>query len=221
MNRTELKAKAKELLKPQFITVLLTVVITGILVGILNSMSATETLSQFKLNGSDVITLSILTPPSGTALIGTIIGLLVAGPLAVGAMLVYTTVTAGKTAQLEQIFNPFKTNFISCFLANLLVDLIVALFSLLLVIPGIMRAYSYAMVSYVLCKEPECSAMEALARSKSMMKGHRMELFKLHLSFIGWFLLCIVTFGLALLWVGPYTEITQTLFFDKIYNEAN
>lgn len=193
MNRAELKSRAKELLKPQFITVLLTGIISGLLVTLLN----------------------------GIPVVGTIACLVVAGPLGVGAMLIYTTVTAGETAQLEQLFEPFKTNFVSALLANLISGLLIVLYSLLLLVPGIIKAYSYAMVLYVLLFEPELSAMDALHRSEELMRGHRMELFVLQMSFIGWALLCIATFGLAAIWVGPYTEITQTLFFDKIYAAAN
>lgn len=192
MDRAQLKAQAKLLLKPQFVTVLMTGIVSGVVLGLLNIIPVIGTLAYIAL----------------------------AGPLAVGAMLIYTTVTAGKTAQLEQLFEPMKTNFLTTCLTNLVAGIIIALYSLLLVVPGIMKAYSYSMIHYVLRQEPQLTTMEALNRSQDLMAGHRMELFMLHLSFIGWALLCAVTFGLAAIWVAPYIEITQTLFFDQIYGAA-
>lgn len=192
MNRAEMKAQAKAMMKPQFATLLLTLIVSGLLAGLVNIIPVA----------------------------GTIVSILIAGPLAVGATLIYTTVTAGRKAQLEQLFEPFKTNFVTCFLANLVAGIISALYALLLIVPGIMKGYSYAMVPYVLRYEPELATMDALHRSEDLMRGHRMELFMLHLSFIGWGLLCAVTFGLAAIWVAPYTELTQTLFFDQVYGAA-
>lgn len=192
MNRAQLKTQAKALLKPQFFTVLLTGIVSGLVVALLNVIPV----------------------------VGNIASIVIAGPLAMGAMLVYTTVTAGKTAQLEQLFEPFKTNFLTAFLANLISVIMIMLYSLLLVVPGIMKAYSYAMVPYVLRYEPELSAMDALHRSEDLMRGHRMELFMLELSFLSWLPLFIITVGLAGFWVGPYIEITQTLFYDRIYSAA-
>ena len=52
------------------------------------------------------------------------------------------------------------------------------------------------------------------------MDGHKMELFVLDLSFIGWYLLCVITFGIAFIWVAPYIQATKTNFYNKIKNET-
>ena len=219
MNRAELKVRAKGLLKPQFVTVLLALIVSQLLMGLLTS-SPLVTLTRKVPTNIHAVTFTVSTSLSGTTLLGVIASLLLSGPLAVGAMHVCTTITAGGKARVEQLFDAFKTNFVSCFLAHLIGNLIIALYCLLLIIPGIMKAYSYAMVSYVLRQEPECSAMDALHRSQEMMHGHRMELFMLQLSFIGWYALCVLTLGLALIWVSPYEKMTETVFFDKIYGAA-
>lgn len=193
MDNASIKRRAKELVKGQFSTVLLTAIVVGAIMG----------------------------PVNGIKGVGNFISLILAGPLAVGALAVYTTVTAGEQAQLEQIFSHFKTNLAECIIAHIVRTLFIALWSLLLVIPGIMKAYSYAMTNYLLHKEPELSAMDAIARSKELMNGHRMDLFVLDLSFIGWLLLTIVTFGIAYIWVGPYMSIAQTVFFDQLYYGTN
>ncbi len=90
------------------------------------------------------------------------------------------------------------------------------LWSLLLVIPGIIKSYSYSMAYYVLADNPEMTAKEAIRESARIMEGHKMELFKIHLSFIGWILLSYVTFGLSLFYVTPYMSATVANFYEGI-----
>ena len=98
----------------------------------------------------------------------------------------------------------------------LLMGIFVFLWTLLFIIPGIIKAYSYAMTPYILDENPELSASEAIHRSRLMMQGHKFDLFWLQLSFIGWFLLCIVTAGIALLWVTPYYYTAQAAFYEEV-----
>lgn len=95
------------------------------------------------------------------------------------------------------------------------------LWSLLFIIPGIVKGYSYALTPYILAKYPEISAKEALKVSMKLMDGKKSELFVLQLSFIGWFLLSGVTFGiLGIFYVFPYYTITETLWFKNLIAEA-
>ncbi len=95
----------------------------------------------------------------------------------------------------------------------------VFLWSLLFVIPGIVKSYSYMMAPYILAENKGMSALEAINRSKAMMDGHKMDLFVLYLSFIGWILLVYITFGLALIWVFPYMDATLANFYNEIKKE--
>ena len=97
-----------------------------------------------------------------------------------------------------------------------LMSLFIALWSLLLVIPGIVKAFSYSMTPFILEENPELGANEAIDRSRAMMKGHKFDLFWLLLSFIGWYLLCIITLGLAMLWVTPYMETAIAAFYEDV-----
>lgn len=94
-----------------------------------------------------------------------------------------------------------------------------ALWSLLLVIPGIIKQYSYRMTAFVLEDRPELKYNGAIERSMKLMKGHKMKLFLLDLSFIGWFLLCVPTFGIGLLWVFPYYWSSQAAFYRSLLAE--
>jgi hypothetical protein len=90
------------------------------------------------------------------------------------------------------------------------------LWSLLLVIPGIIKSYSYAMTSFILKDEPEMKNNAAIEKSMAMMEGNKMKLFMLDLSFIGWAILCIFTFGIGFLFLQPYVAISRAAFYEDL-----
>lgn len=100
--------------------------------------------------------------------------------------------------------------------ANFLQTVYIILWSLLLVIPGIIASYSYAMTEYILAEHPELTASEAISRSGQMMRGNRGRLFCLQLSFLGWGILCVFTFGLGNLWLIPYSQAAEAAFYREI-----
>ena len=100
--------------------------------------------------------------------------------------------------------------------SRLLRALYIFLWSLLLLIPGIIAEYSYAMTDFILAENPNLTASEAIARSKDMMRGNRWRLFCLEFSFIGWDLLVILTFGIGNLWLIPYKYAAKAAFYRDI-----
>ncbi|HAG03937.1 MAG TPA: hypothetical protein DCG28_00725 [Lachnospiraceae bacterium] len=89
--------------------------------------------------------------------------------------------------------------------------LYIVLWSLLFIIPGIVKAYEYFLVPYILADDPNTPCEEAFAKSKEIMTGQKMNVFLLHLSFIGWFILGIFTLGLLnLFYVNPYVNLTNS-----------
>lgn len=90
------------------------------------------------------------------------------------------------------------------------------LWSLVLVIPGIIASYSYSMAEFILAEHPEMTAREAIAASKAMMDGHKWRLFCLHMSFLGWDFLCLFTFGIGNLWLVPYKVTSRAAFYREI-----
>lgn len=99
---------------------------------------------------------------------------------------------------------------------NILVGFFTFLWSLLLVIPGIIKQYAYSMSFYILADNPELTAREALSKSKEMMNGHKWDLFVLQLSFFWWYLLVGITFGIAAIYVTPYISATTANFYNSI-----
>ena len=87
---------------------------------------------------------------------------------------------------------------------------------MLLIIPGIIAAFSYSMSYYIINDHPELSAMEAITLSKEMMAGHKMDLFVLYLSFFGWFILGIFTLDLGFLYLAPYNNATIANFYQDL-----
>ena len=100
-----------------------------------------------------------------------------------------------------------------------LIGFFTSLWSLLLIVPGIVKFYAYAMTPYILIDNPELSANQAINLSKKMMKGHKFDLFFLQLSFVGWIFLSIFTLGIGLLWVMPYMMASQAAFYQDLKNK--
>lgn len=99
--------------------------------------------------------------------------------------------------------------------------LFVFFWSLLLVIPGIIKAFSYSMAPYILADHPNMKALDAITASRAMMHGNKWRLFCLQLSFFGWALLACLTFGIGELWLIPYMETATASFYEDIKNKAS
>lgn len=95
-------------------------------------------------------------------------------------------------------------------------QLLTFFWSLLFIIPGIVKAFSYAMTPFILDEYPELTPVEAIHRSRMMMRGHKFDLFWLYLSFIGWVFLCLLTAGIGFLWLAPYIQTAEAAFYEEV-----
>ena len=95
-------------------------------------------------------------------------------------------------------------------------SLLIALGIVLFIVPGIILACSYSMVYFIKCDNPEISAFDALSLSKRMMDGHKMEYFRLQLSFIGWYILGFLCFGIGAFWASAYNQAANAAFYEEI-----
>ena len=93
------------------------------------------------------------------------------------------------------------------------------LWMLLLIVPGIIKAISYSMTPFILAEHPNLTASQAIDLSKQMMDGHKMDLFILDLTFIGWGLLSALTLGIGALWLNPYTNAAHAAFYRQLQVE--
>lgn len=120
-----------------------------------------------------------------------------------------------ESVDLENLFDGFRGGrYTRVFCAIFLVQLFTILWTLLLIIPGIMKAFSYALTPYIIMDEPELTARQAITRSCEIMQGRRWKLFCLSLSFIGWGILSILTFGIGILWLVPYMNASVAAFYE-------
>ena len=151
-----------------------------------------------------------------SALSATGIGALATGLLTVGISAFFLTVIRNGKAEFESFFNGLTDNIGTKFISMLLVQIYIMLWTLLFYIPGIVKSYSYAMTPYILLDKPELSATDAITESRKMMNGHKMELFILDLSFIGWILLSLLTCGILFFYVAPYMQAARAEFYRTL-----
>ena len=128
--------------------------------------------------------------------------------------------TKGTLPEAGALFAPFK-QYARTVGAVLLVFVYTLLWTLLLVIPGIIKAYSYSMTFYILRENPEMTAGDAITASQKMMDGHKMDLFLLSLSFIGWAILASITFGIGYLWLIPFIYTAYAAFYETLKKETS
>lgn len=121
----------------------------------------------------------------------------------------------GKALDFSDLFSQFD-RFGTGFAQNFLRTLYTFLWSLLLIVPGIIAALSYAMTPFILEEHPELTASEAIARSKELMDGHKMDLFLLDLTFLGWDILCALTANIGHLFLNPYKNAAYAVFYREI-----
>lgn len=148
--------------------------------------------------------------------VSTLLSIFIVAPIAFGLQIALLKFFRGdKENTIQKMFDVF--HYYGKVLGVVLLNLLyIFLWMLLLIIPGIIKAYSYAMSYYILNDNPEIGAEEAICRSMEMMRGNKWKLFCLDLSFIGWFLLGILTLGIGLLWVEPYWLTARAAFYEEV-----
>lgn len=137
------------------------------------------------------------------------------GPLYLGLSMFSIEVVRTSNGKFETGFKGFK-QFGTAFIASLLMTLFTSLWALIFIFPAFIAIFRYSMTFYIIADNPSISGSEAIKKSKEMMKGHKWELFVLLFSFFWWYVLGVITFGLAYIYVIPYVEATVVNFYEKI-----
>ena len=117
---------------------------------------------------------------------------------------------------ISGLFDGFQDDFAGTFLIGLMISIFTCLWSLLFIIPGIVKSYAYSMAYYIKVDHPEYDWQKCIEESKALTKGHKGELFVLDLSFIGWFIVGSLCLGIGLLWVTPYQTMAKTKFYEAL-----
>ncbi|MEQ1561498.1 MAG: DUF975 family protein [Nitrospira sp.] len=146
---------------------------------------------------------------------GGILSMIISGPMGLGLAMFYLSVSRNKNANFEQIFEGFK-RFQTSLITYLLMVLYILLWSLLLIVPGIIASISYSMTFFILADDASIGPREALDKSKKMMMGYKWKLFCLGFRFFGWAILAVLTFGIGFIWLIPYMQVADAKFYDDI-----
>jgi uncharacterized membrane protein len=158
--------------------------------------------------------------PGSIPKIGWIINIFIGGPIAFGLAYYFLSFTRGKNPILEDLFKGFSV-YGKTLVAYLLMALFVILWTLLLIVPGIIAAISYSMTFYILADNSEMSGHDAIKKSKALMNGHKYRYFCLGGRFIGWGLLGILSLGIGFLWIGPYFMTSNARFYETLIHPEN
>ena len=145
---------------------------------------------------------------------------LVMVPLGVGYYQAFKVLfTDGDNKLTANCFRLSFGNYFKNIAAYLLMCLFIFLWTLLLIIPGIIKALAYSMTPFILKDFPELSVNQAINLSQKMMKGHKFDYFWLGLSFIGWILLGLLTLGIGYIWLIPYMYTSYAAFYEEVKKE--
>jgi uncharacterized membrane protein len=150
--------------------------------------------------------------------VGPIISILITGPLMLGWAKFSLSIARNEEASFNQLFGGFQ-NFMKPFVTYLIMIILVILWMLLLIVPGIIAAISYSQVFFIMNEDETIDGMNALNKSKQMMYGYKLKYFYLSLRFLLWGILCLFTLGIGFLWLVPWIQVTLANFYDDIKNQ--
>ena len=232
--RKELKDRAKITLKANYWKAVLVSLILSFLTGGGGSNAGNSASESYKsasggdslFSGVDPNVLAAVLSAIVVAVlvilaISFVLSLLVFNPLIVGCRRFFIKCREEQPSLKELVF-AFSSSYGNIIKTMFLEGLYIFLWSLLFIIPGIIKTYEYLMVPYILAENPELSTKEVFARSKQMMTGDKWNAFVLQLSFLGWILLSVFTCGILLIfYVGPYSELTYAELYAVLKQKVN
>lgn len=167
--------------------------------------------------GTTLVYMVIISALNSIPKAGPLLSILVGGPMVVGYAIFVLAFSRNQNAKFDQLFQGFNKIGISLS-AYLLTGLFTLLWTLLLVIPGIIAALSYSMTFYIIADDTAntLTARQAIDKSKKMMYGYKWKFFCLGLRFIGWAVLSVLTLGIGFLWLAPYMQVSMAKFYEDI-----
>ena len=142
-----------------------------------------------------------------------LITLLLGGVISVGlCRFLLDMATKRREPRFNTLFSRFNI-YLKTLGLNILITLAVLAGTLLFIIPGIIVSLMFSQAFYILSEDPSKSITQCINESVKLMNGHKWDLFYLNLTFIGWWLVSILTLGIAALWVAPYQKLTEANFY--------
>jgi len=213
-SRQEIKAIGKERFKANYWPCVLAILLVTIVFGVISGIGNLGAVTDFE-SGE-------VQPGPLSGVMG-LVQLLVTGPLTIGLCYFFVMNTLGRVNEITAAtpITSCKENFGRKLGGWLWMALFTFLWSLLLIIPGIIKGFSYAMTPFILSDCPNVKAKDALKLSMRIMAGHKGELFVFYLSFIGWGILTVLTFGiLGVFYVSPYMSSSEAVWYLEAREDA-
>lgn len=228
MSSSELRAKARDSLTGNYWVAVLTAFVAAIFGSLLANSNVDINIDLSAFEGMGLADQLNTIWDGGMvllALYGVITGVVTSG-LSIAQLVLGGVVQLGYTKYLlkqhdrqecgvKDLFSQFD-HFAQGFLQFLLRHLFIFLWSLLFVIPGIVKSFSYAMTPFIMAENPGMKARDAITASKELMDGHKADLFWLELTFIGWDLLNLLTLGIGSIFLNPYKNAAIAAFYRDI-----
>ena len=197
MDRVKIKQQAKSMIKGNIFNLIIPFIIAGILTSAISCACSYIFYSEESAFG--------------------IMSLIANGlsfPLSLGAIAYVMKFVRKENVDLNYMFSFYK-KILPIFALFFLVGLFTIFWSFLFIIPGIIAAISYSMSTYLFIDGEE-NAMNCIKKSKNMMNGYKADYFIFNFSFFGWFVLSIITMGIALIYVVPYLQVSQILYYEEL-----
>lgn len=197
MNRVKIKNEAKKIIEGNLWKILTPMIIVMVISSLAGGLTQSIFNSETTLGSfcTTLVTLALL-------------------PLEYGLTVFILKFTRHEEVDYDEVFK-YYSKFVPIFLLGLLTSIFIGLWSLLLIVPGIIASLSYSQSIYIMIDGEE-EPKKCIDKSKQMMYGYKWDYFNFMLSFIGWYLLCIVTLGIALVYVAPYVSVSQALYYEEL-----
>ncbi len=199
-NNVQIRQESREILRGKWLAGVLITLVYFLIVGLLSAFQAPSE-----------------NPSTAGSLLYFVALVVIAFPLQVGYSMVWLRlVRTGEHPEIETLFAAFNRRYHRSAMGTLLLmGIYNFLWTLLLIIPGIIKSLEYAMTPFIIADEPELGCNEAIEKSMAMMRGHRWQLFKMILGMIGWLILGLLTFGIAWLWIESFYMTALAKFYTE------
>lgn len=202
-----IRREARKIFSPYYIYCLIIIMVYFIVMGLQGALT-TGALITHKMTGNYLVTQTLI-------LLSSVVVFFIAMPMEIGVKLFFLNLTRSE-AEMGNLVSPFKNSYDKAVTIIFMRNLKILLWSLLLIVPGIIKAYEYAMIPYIVADEPDIQRKEAFIRSKKLMEGNKVNLLKLQISFIGWYIAALLPLGAGFMFLAPYTNTAYALFYEEL-----
>lgn len=209
--RSELKFKARAAIGKNYGICVLAAFLLGLMLSINTNMETMEYYWKISLPGSMRVSINVTK---------FFLGFLIINILEIGICRFFVE-NRDYQAPLSKILFGFRSGYYGKnFWVTFIRDVKIFLWTVLLVVPGIVKRYEYSMITYILAEQPDISSEDAFAISREMTDGQKWEMFVLDLSFIGWWILTVLTCGLSeIFWTAPYRQAVRAELYVVLRNQ--